>query len=129
MPGTKSGVSQSKKGLDRLALFGSALFLAVAGVGGFLLADKYKINAPWLFGGGASLIFLAVVGWPYRSQFKDPRFVGFFMVWLCVHVCVFLLVLGYLGLLYYLPFVVMELWIGYAIAIRSFGPPRHDQSK
>jgi hypothetical protein len=35
----------------------------------------------------------------------------------------YLLVLSYLGFLYYLPIVVLELWIGYAIAITKFGPP------
>jgi hypothetical protein len=40
-----------------------------------------------------------------------------------VHVAVFLLVLGWLGFLYYLPFLIVELWIGYSVAIWLFGPP------
>jgi hypothetical protein len=31
--------------------------------------------------------------------------------------------LDYLGLFYYPPIVVVELWIGYMIAIWQFGPP------
>jgi len=36
---------------------------------------------------------------------------------------VFLLVLAYLGFIWYLPITVLELWIVFTIAIWQFGPP------
>jgi uncharacterized protein (DUF488 family) len=47
----------------------------------------------------------------------------FSAAWLVIHVCVFLLVLDYLGFLYYLPFLVAELFLGFMTAIWLFGPP------
>ena len=123
VPDAKMAVGARKSLLDRLALLGAALLLIGTGGAAFVLADKYHISDAWIFAGCASLTLFAIVGWPYRSQFRNPTFVKFFVVWLLVHVFVFLLVLGYLGLLYYFPFLALELWIGYAIAIRLFGHP------
>ena len=64
-----------------------------------------------------------VVGWGYRRKFRDPVFISFFVAWTLIHVLVFLLVLAYLGFLWYLPIMVLELWVGYTIAIWQFGPP------
>jgi hypothetical protein len=89
----------------------------------FWLADDYGFNPAWLFSAGAALIFFLVVGWGYRRLFRNPAFASFFLGWTLVHVLVFLLVLGYLGVLWYFPIVAVELWIGYTIAIGTFGPP------
>lgn len=111
------------KTLDFLLLLGASLFVAAASTAAFWLADEHHINPAWLFAAGAAVIFFLVVGWGYRRKFRDPVFVSFFLAWLIVHVAVYLLVLGYLGFLWYLPIVVLELWIGYTIAIWQFGHP------
>ena len=111
------------KAVDRSLLLIASLLVAGIGVAVFWLADDHHINPAWLFAAGAALVFFIVVGRDYRERLKSPQFVLFFIAWLLVHVLVFLLVLGHLGFLWYLPFVVLELWIGYTLAIRIFGLP------
>jgi len=112
-----------KRLLDRLALLGSSLLLIAVGGGVFLWADKHHVNDAWVFGSWVSLIFVGIVAWPFRSKFRSPNFVAFCVSWLLLHVAIFLLVISYFGLLYYIPIVVLELWIGYTVAIWQFGPP------
>ncbi len=106
-----------------MLLLGASVLVAAVSTTAFLLADERHINPAWLLAAGAALIFFLVVGWGYRRKFRDPTFVSFFLSWTLVHVLMYLLVLAYLGFLWYLPIVVLELWVGYTIAIRQFGPP------
>ncbi len=112
----------SKK-LDFLLLLGASLFVTLAGTAAFWVADEHHVNPGWLFAVGSAILFFVVVGRGYRRKFRDPAFVSFFLAWLFLHVVIYLLVLGYLGFLYYIPIGVLELWIGYTIAIWQFGPP------
>ena len=114
-----------RKAIDFLLLLGASLFVAAGSTAAFWVADERHINPAWLFAGGAAVIFFLVVGWGYRRKFREPVFVSFFLVWMLVHVAAYVLVLGYLGFLWYIPIVVLELWVGYMIAIRQFGPPLH----
>ena len=111
------------KTLNFFLLLGTSLLVAVVATAAFWLAGEHRVNPAWLFAAGVAILFLAVVGWGYRRKFRDPVFVSFFLAWLLLHVTIYLLVLSYLGLLYYIPIVVLELWIGYTIAIWQFGPP------
>ena len=115
--------TKRSKALGLLLLAGTGLIVAAASTAAFWMADAHHISSSWLFAGGAALIFFLVVGWGYRRKFRSPAFVSFFLAWTLVHVLVFLMVLAYLGFLWYLPVMVLELWIGYTIAIWQFGPP------
>ena len=114
---------RGNKLIDRLALLGAAVLLITVGGGAFLLADKYHVSEAWVFAAWAAAFFFVIVGWGYRRKFRDPIFVSFFLAWMMLHVVVYVAVLGYLGFLYYVPIVVLELWIGYTVAIWQFGPP------
>jgi Na+-transporting NADH:ubiquinone oxidoreductase subunit NqrE len=111
------------KVFDRLSLPCTAIAVAVLGVAAFWTADSYGFSPAWVFAVGSGLAFFLTVGWGYRSKLRSPSFVTFFLAWMFVHVAVFLLVLGWQGFLYYLPLVIVELWIGYTVAIWLFGPP------
>jgi hypothetical protein len=119
------GKEKKKRGkaLALLFLVGAGLIVAAAFTAAFWMADEHHISSGWLFAAGAALIFFLVVGWGYRRKFRDPVFVSFFLAWTFIHLLVFLLVLAYLGFIWYLPIMVLELWIGYTIAIWQFGPP------
>ena len=117
------GRKKRSKALDLILLIGASLLVAAASRAAFWLAAERHISPAWLFAGGAALIFILVVGWGYRRKFRDPAFISFFLAWMLVHVLMFLLVLAYLGFLWYLPIMVLELWVGYTIAIWQFGPP------
>ena len=114
---------RGKRLIDRLALLGAALLMIGLGGSAFLLAQKYHVSEAWVFGAWAAVFFFVIVGWGYRRKFRDPAFVSFFLAWMLLHVLVYLLALAYLGFLWYVPIVVLELWIGYTIAIWQFGPP------
>lgn len=111
------------KMLDFVLLLSASVFVAAAVATAFWVADVYHVNPGWLCAAGAAVLFFVAVGWGYRRKFRNPEFVSFFLAWLVLHVALYLLVLGYLGFIYYIPIVVLELWIGYTIAIWRFGPP------
>lgn len=115
--------TRGKKLLDRLALLGCSLLVIAVGGSAFLFADKYQVSEAWVFGAWAAVFFFLIVGWGYRGKFRDPAFVSFFAAWTVVHALVYILVLAYLGFLWYVPIAVLELWVGYTIAIWQFGPP------
>ncbi len=115
--------TRGKRLLDRLALLVCALLLIAVGGSAFLLADKHHVSEAWVFGAWAALFFFLYVGWGYRRNFRNPAFMSFFVAWTLLHVVVYLLTLAYLGFLWYVPIVVLELWIGYTVAISQFGPP------
>ena len=106
-----------------MLLVGASLVVAVIGVASFWLADHYHIGPVWVFAAPVAAIFIAVVGWGYRRLFRSPEFLLFLSAWMSVHVAVALLVTFFLGFVYYIPAVMLELWIGYILAILWFGPP------
>jgi hypothetical protein len=112
-----------KRLVDLLVLLGAALLLITFVGSALLLADKYHVSEAWVFAAWAAVLFFLIVGWGYRRKFRDPAFVSFFVAWTILHVLVFLFVLAYLGFLWYVPLAVLELWVGYTIAIWQFGPP------
>jgi hypothetical protein len=128
MPGSMVNATGEKrkkrsKALDLFLLLVASLCVAAAIPTAFFVTKKHHINPEWMFGAFAAVLFFPVVGWGYRSKFRSAAFLAFFLSWTLVHAAVFVLVLDYLGLVYYAPIVVVELWIGYIIAIWQFWPP------
>lgn len=78
--------TRSKRLLDRLALLGFALLLIAVVGSAFLLADRYRVSKGWVFAAWAAVLFFLVVGWGYRSKFRNPFFISFFVAWTLVHV-------------------------------------------
>ncbi len=91
------------KALDFFLLLVTSLCVAAAIPAAFFVAKKHHIGPEWIFGALAAVLFFPVVGWGYRSKFRSAAFVAFFLAWTLVHAAVFVLVLEYLGLLYYAP--------------------------
>lgn len=112
---------------DMLLLIGAALLVAGLSTGAALISLACNISPAWLLSFWAGIGFLGVIGKTYGiRELRSLRFAAFSAVWLVVHICVFLFVSAYLGFLYYLPFLVAELFLGFMMAIRLFGPPRGD---
>jgi len=118
-------VRKRNRALNFILLVCSALLLAALLTGAFVIADSYHVSILWVFAAWASVLFLVVVGWRYRSKFTSPAFAAFFLAWTLVHALLYAWVLSYLGFLYYIPLSSLELWIGYTVAIWLFGPPPH----
>jgi hypothetical protein len=111
------------KTLDLLLLIGAGIAVAGVGTVAFWIADDHHATV-WLLAACAALAFFVIIGKSYGlGKLKSLPFAAFSAFWLLVHVCVFLLVLGYWGFLYYLPFLVAELFLGFMAAIWLFGPP------
>ena len=112
--------NKRNKAFNLLLLFG--LFVALSAT--FVVTEHYQVDPTWVFASVSAAVFFAVVGWGYRRLFRSPAFMVFFGTWTLVHVAINLLVLAYLGFFYYVPIAVIELWVGYTVAILWFGPPR-----
>jgi hypothetical protein len=120
------GREMKKRGrvVDMLLLLGTALLVAGLSTGAALVSEAYHISPAWLLAFWAGVGFLMIIGKTYGVRdLKSPRFAAFSAAWLVIHICVFLLVLAYLGFLYYLPFLVAELFLGFMAAIWLFGRP------
>lgn len=119
------GAEKKKRSRSRdvLLLIASSLVVAVIGVGLFWTVDVLQVSPAWVFGSLSAITLFLVVGWGYRKLFCSPAFIAFFAAWTLIHVAILLVVLAYLGFPYYIPIVVLELWVGYTIAIWQFGPP------
>ncbi|MDP9263212.1 MAG: hypothetical protein M3O85_02705 [Acidobacteriota bacterium] len=115
--------SVEKKALSGFLVLTAATLLAALGVASFLMADYYHVSPLWAFLGWLSLLFVVTVGKDLRSRFRSPAFVGFFLIWLTLHLLLTIFVVAYLHWIYWLPVTFLELWIGYTIAFWLFGLP------
>ncbi len=107
-----------------MLLLGAALVVAVLTTGAGLVSEAYHISPAWLLSFWAAVGFLGMVTKTYGlHKLRSPHFAGFSAAWLVMHICVFLLVLAYLGFLYYLPLLAAELFLSFMMAIWLFGPP------
>jgi hypothetical protein len=115
--------------VDTLWLLGAALLVAVLSTGTALVSEAYHLSPAWLLSFWAGIGFLMIIWKTYGfNKLRSPNFATFAAAGLLVHVCVFLLVLLYLSFLYYLPFLVAELFLGFMTAIWLFGPPAKGSS-
>lgn len=118
-----NGKRKRSRALDLLLLIGAGVVVAAVGTAAFWIADNHHA-AVGLLAACVAIGFFIIIGKTYGvGKLKSLPFAAFSMVWLLVHVCVFLLVFGYLGFLYYLPILVAELFVGFMAAIWLFGPP------
>jgi hypothetical protein len=116
-------VKKRSKAADFGLLLLAGILVATLSTGAFWISEEHHVNPAWLLSAWAAVGFLASVGRDYRTKLNSLAFALFFLAWLAVHILVYLLVLAYLGFLYYVPVVVLELWVGYTLAIWLFGPP------
>jgi hypothetical protein len=115
--------TQQSRVRDFLLLVLAGAGLAAAIFTAFLLADKLHVSSQWVLGLGSAVFFFFLVGRGYRSKLRSPTFVGFFYSGPSRTLQLFLLVVNYLGILYYMPCAFIELWAGYTIAALYVGPP------
>jgi len=122
-----SAIGDAKKKRSRpfdvLLLLVAGLLVAAVSVGGYLISEEHHLSPGWLLSAWAAVGFIASVGRDYWAKLRSRAFAAFLIAWLAVHISVYLLVLAYLGFLYYVPAAALELWVGYVVAIWLFGPP------
>jgi hypothetical protein len=112
---------------DKTILVCAALLVCVIGGAAFWLADKYHMNPAWVFLAWNSIFLIPIVGRDFRSHWKRPPFIAFFGGWMVLHGVVMVLLTGWVPILYWAPFIVLELFLGYFFAYLLFGMPNQSE--
>jgi hypothetical protein len=109
--------------LDKFLLVGAALVVCVVGGATFWLAEDYHVNPAWVFFAGNSILLVPLVGGEFRSQLKRPFFIMFFIAWMVMHGLTVLGLMRWVDVLYWIPLLAVELFIGYFAAYCLFDVP------
>ena len=112
---------------DKVLLIGLALLVCIVLVSMLWLADEHHVNTVWVLLAWNSIGLVAVVGWGFRRHWRRPAFIAFFLVWLVVHAAVVTALMGWVPMLYWLPIIGVEFFIGYTAAYVLFGLPPDQQ--
>jgi hypothetical protein len=112
---------------DRILLFGAALFVCIVGGGVALAFEIYHINQGWFFAGWSSIFLFPLVGKEFRNYFRQPAFVAFFTVWMCVHGATVVGMIAWAPLPLWPLILLLELAAGFIAAHRLFGFPLHQE--
>ena len=106
---------------DQVLLVGSAVLVCVVGGISFYAAEEvYHINPAWVFFAWNSIFFGFILGKGFRRQFKKPQFVVFFVVWMALHGTVVVMLMRWIHMVYWVPFMGLELFIGFLTASLIF---------
>jgi len=108
---------------DKVLLIGVALLATFLLVGAFVAADDYHINPAWVFFTWNSVFLIPIVGRKFKSHWDKPSFIAFFGVWMVLHGAVMVFLTGRITIIYWAPFIALELFVGYFFAFWLFGPP------
>ncbi len=106
---------------DRVRLVCTAMLVCVIGGSSFLLGEIYHINPAWLFLSWNSIWLLVSVGKRFRIHFKKPEFAAFFLLWMAVHGTVVVMLMRWVHMLYWVPLMGLELFVGFLSADLLFG--------
>ncbi len=97
------------------------MLVCVIGGSSFLLGEIYHINPAWLFLSWNSIWLLVSVGKRFRIHFKKPEFAAFFLLWMAVHGTVVVMLMRWVHMLYWVPLMGLELFVGFLSADLLFG--------
>ena len=100
--------------------------MCIVGVSAFWLADNYKLSPAWVFFALNSIGFVVVVGRKFQSYSKTLQFVSFLAVWLIFHAAIMVALTDWVPVVFWLPLIGIELFIGYLAAYLLFGLPPNE---
>jgi hypothetical protein len=110
-----------KQFLDLVLLLLAAFVLCVVGVGAFWLADRYRLNAIWVFVCWNSIILMPMFFKKFRGHLKRPSFIVFLLVWAVFHGFIVVGLMRWLPFVYCVPVILIELTLGFLVADWLFG--------
>jgi hypothetical protein len=93
----------------------------VIGCGSFLLGELYHISPDWLFLSWNSIGMSLILWKGFRRHFKNASFTAFFLLWMAVHGTVVVLLMRWVRMLYWIPLMALELFVGFLAASLLFG--------
>jgi len=100
---------------------GAAILVCAIGCGSFLLGELYHISPVRLFLSWNSIGLLMILGKGFRGHFKNARFTAFFLLWMAVHGTVVVMLMRWVRMLYWVPLMGLELFVGFLSADLLFG--------
>lgn len=127
MIGSQTKTNARSKFRDRILLLVAALSVCVIGGGVVLAFEIYHINLKWFFFAWSSIFLLPLVGKEFRSYFRQPAFVAFFTVWMCIHGATVVGMIRWTPVVAWPLILVAELAAGFIAAHWLFGFPLHQK--
>jgi len=118
---SKSGPPAPTKFWDRARLVGAAILVCVIGGGSFLLGEIYHLNPVWFFLLWNSIGLFLILRKAFRGHFKNAQFTAFFLLWMAAHGTVVVLLMRWVRMIYWVPLMGLELFIGFLAANLLFG--------
>lgn len=113
------------RSIDIALLIGSAFLICVLLTGSFLLADKYQVDAIWVFVAINSLGIIPIVGKRYRRGMPNRLFIPFVGAWMLVHGALATFLIVKIHVVYWLPAFAIELGLGFWISIQLSQSSQH----
>jgi len=117
------GKTQTRESRDRdsVRLVGTAVLVILISGAAFLAADTYNINVVWVFLSWNSIWLFLILRKGFRRHFKNAQFTAFLLMWMAVHGTVVVLLMRWVRMLYWIPLIALELFVGFLAANLLFG--------
>jgi hypothetical protein len=97
------------------------MLVCVIGGASFLAGEIYHINPAWLFFLWNSIGLFLILGKAFRRHFKNAQFTAFFLLWMAAHGTVVVLLMRRVRMIYWIPLMGLELFLGFLAASLLFG--------
>lgn len=111
-------------------LFVAALSVCVTGGGIILAFEIHHISQVWFLFAWSSIFLFPLIGKKFRAYFNHKSFVTFFILWMCVHGAIVVIMIVWLPVVLWPLILLIELAAGFMAAHRLFGfPLRQEQPK
>lgn len=101
---------------DRVLLLVAALSVCVTGGGVVLAFEIYHINQAWFLFAWSSIFLIPMLWKEFRTYFRRPSFVAFFIGWMCVHGATVVAVIARAPVVLWPVILLLELGVGFAVA-------------
>ena len=117
------GETQTRESRDRdsVRLVVTAVLVILISGAAFLAADTYHINVVWVILSWNSIWLFLILRKGFHRHFKNAQFTAFFLMWMAVHGTVVVLLMRWVRMLYWIPLIALELFVGFLAANLLFG--------
>ncbi len=90
--------------------------VCVIGGAAFWVAEDYHVSAVWVFLAWNSIGIAALFIDDFRTHLRKPQFVAYLIAWAVIHGLFVVTLMRWLSIPAMLPFLAMELTLGYFLA-------------
>ena len=112
-----------RSALDLISVVVVGVVLVGAGLGCYILADKYGVPDTWVLFASLGVVSIVVIGRSVRSMFGHPLFIPYFAVWVVVQTAGTAVAFKDYGGIIAIPVALFLLFMGYFVTFQIFGVP------